>query len=74
MNHGVFTYYLLDAAINGDTNRDGIVTTTEAYAYTEAKIKAWYLGLSDAAIAHFGYSAFLPHISGGARDLVLFTQ
>ncbi len=72
MNHGVFTYYLLNAGAEGDLNGDGVVTVTEAYAYTEKSIKAWYSGLTDAQINFFGFNAFLPHLSGGARDLVLF--
>lgn len=67
MQHGVFTYYLLQAATNGDGNGDGVVTTTEAYAYTFAAIKAQWD--SDPYVI-----AFLPHISGGTRDLVLFVK
>jgi Caspase domain len=67
MEHGVFTYYLLQAATNGDSNGDGVVTTTEAYVYTSAAIKSQW-------DANPYVTAFLPHISGGTRDLVLFVK
>jgi uncharacterized caspase-like protein len=66
MAHGVFTYFLLQAATRGDKDGDGIVTTTEAYSYTSEAIKSQYDSI-------FGAS-FLPHISGDTRDLVLFTK
>lgn len=66
--NGVFTGYLLDAATNGDSDSDGYVTMTEAYAYTAKKIKSW-----DEANSYSVYP-FLPHLSGGTRDLVLFTD
>jgi len=65
MQHGVFTYYLLQAAVNAGS--DGVVTTTQAYAYTSAAIKSQW----DAA---YSYDSFLPHLSGGVRDLVLFAN
>jgi uncharacterized caspase-like protein len=67
MQHGVFTYYLLQAVTNGDSNGDGVVTTTEAYVYTSAAIKSQW-------DANPYVTAFLPHISGGTRDLVLFVK
>ena len=63
MQHGVFTYYLLQAATNAGSG--GFVTTTQAYAYTSAAIISHW----DAA---YSYDSFLPHLSGGVRDLVLF--
>jgi hypothetical protein len=66
LKHGVFTYYLLKAAGNGDTNRDGYVSTTEAYTYAAKSIdKSW----ND---LYGNSNAFYPHITGGLRDLVLF--
>ncbi|MGA2546065.1 MAG: caspase family protein [Rectinemataceae bacterium] len=67
MQHGVFTYYLLQAATDGDSNGDGVVTTTEAYVYTSVAIKSQW-------DANPYVIAFLPHISGGTRDLVLFVK
>lgn len=70
MQHGVFTYFLLQTASSGDSNGDGYVTTTEAYGYTASAINSWIASTGKAA----GYSFFLPHISGGTRDLVLFSK
>jgi uncharacterized caspase-like protein len=67
LDHGVFTYYLLQAATLGDADGDGVVTTTEAYAYTAAAIKSQW-------DSNTFITAFLPHISGDTRDLVLFTN
>jgi len=73
--HGVFTYFLLQAATNGDANGDGVVTTTEAYEYTISNLMAWdneipqmyqYIPQDEWPLP------FLPHLSGGVRDLVLF--
>ncbi len=61
--HGVFTYYLLQAASSGDSDNDGNVTASEAFAYASAAIKSKW---------NVNYTPFLPHISGGSRDLVLF--
>ena len=39
--HGVFTYYLLQALKGeGDTNRDGFVTMTEAYDYLYDRVRS----------------------------------
>jgi len=64
--HGVFTYFLLASASSGDSDGDGYVTATEAYAYAKEKVaSAWN--------ASYPGSDFMSHISGGARDLVLFS-
>ena len=66
LQHGVFTYYLLKAAQNGDANKDGYVSATEAYTYAAKSIDKYWNDL-------YGNSnAFYPHITGGLRDLVLF--
>ena len=39
-NHGIFTYYLLKAATEGDANRDGFVTVFETLAYIRDEIEA----------------------------------
>lgn len=66
--HGVFTYFLLASASSGDSNDDGYVSTTEAYSYSKSKV----LSNFDTDSYYSGYE-FLPRISGGARDLVLFS-
>ncbi|MFZ3109585.1 MAG: hypothetical protein WA234_02690, partial [Rectinemataceae bacterium] len=68
LGNGVFTYYLLEAATGGDTNHDGFVTCTEAYTYAAKAIDANWNRISSSS------DAFYPHISGGLRDLVLFTK
>ncbi len=73
MAHGVFTYFLLQAATNGDSDGDGFVTMTEAYAYTAKSVQAWGAALTQADY-NAGIYPFLPHLSGGTRDLVLFTK
>ena len=72
MSHGVFTYYLLQAAISGDSDGDRVVTMSEAYDYTSTQLKAW--GSTQAQNNYPTGLPFLPHLSGGARDLVLFTK
>jgi hypothetical protein len=66
-NHGVFTFYLLEAAQDGDLNGDGWVTATEAFAYARDRVyRFWNL--------YYGFPslAFSPHVSGGPVDYVLF--
>lgn len=67
--HGAFTYYMLASALSGDSNRDGYVTTTEAFSYAKESVKAYW----NSAYAIYD-AALLPHISGGAGDLVLFVK
>ncbi len=77
--NGVFTHYLLESARNGDDNGDGYVTTTEAYAYSSKAIQSkWNAIYSDyytsGSLNEPIFMDFLPHISGGVRDLVLFKR
>jgi hypothetical protein len=74
LSHGVFTYFLLKAATQGDSDGDGVVTTTEAYAYASAHIKEWDSSLTYYDEYDKDIWPFLPHISGDTRDLVLFTD
>jgi hypothetical protein len=65
--HGVFTYFLLEAATLGDLNGDGYLTALEAYAYVVAGIQeSWNVLFSSSVSVQF-----LPRVSGGAVDLVL---
>jgi len=68
-SNGVFTTFLLDSATHGDTDNDGYITTTEAYAYAKAGIATYW----NPMYLTYGY-ALLPHISGGSGDLVLFVN
>jgi uncharacterized caspase-like protein len=66
--NGAFTYYLLKSGLAGDRNGDGYVTATEALDYSKTMLKANW----NPSRAWSG-EALLPHISGGAGDIVLFT-
>jgi uncharacterized caspase-like protein len=66
--HGVFTFYLLEAASDGDLNHDGWVTVTEAFAYAQEMIYRYW---NNTAYG-FTYGYFSPHVSGGPVDYVLF--
>lgn len=69
MGHGVFTYFLLQSAYEGDANGDGFVSCTEAYTYVARAIEKKWNGSGS---HRWSGEAFYPHISGGIRDLVLF--
>jgi len=75
-DHGIFPYFIIKAAESGDANGDGYVTATEAYAYAVSGIKSnwnvYYQGEYDSETGT--YADFMPHISGGARDLVLYSN
>ena len=68
LGHGVFTYFLLEAATRGDLDGDGYVTVMEAYAYAAAGIQEYW----NAAFGTQPQLQFLPHVSGGPVDFVLF--
>lgn len=73
LNHGVFTCYLLEAAAKGDSNGDGYVTMSEAFAYAKPLMKSW----SQSVVAQSGGDIqyyMLPHISGGTGEIVLFNN
>lgn len=65
--NGIFTYFLLKSATEGDANGDGYVTCTEAYTYSARALESEWN-------TYKRTSAYYPHISGGLRDLVLFTS
>lgn len=61
---GVFTSWLLSSTA-ADSNRDGLVTLTEAWSWTKAHADKWN--------ATYGSRwHFYPHLSGGSADIVLF--
>jgi len=66
LQNGVFTHFLLDAATEGDRNKDGFVTCTEAYSYAARRVDSYWNDSEPSA------KGFYPHITGGWRDLVLF--
>ncbi|GAB4367582.1 MAG: hypothetical protein Kow009_04500 [Spirochaetales bacterium] len=69
--HGILTYYLLQSPRSADKNKDGWITAHEIYLYARERIeKDWnpYLIKSNDPQKQ----PFLPRISGGPLDLVLF--
>lgn len=88
--HGAFTYWLLkaftDSAADSDGNR--LVTATEAYAYAKNELLAnWDAINYDVPNASYPYTPvvdpttgkvimadFLPRISGGSGDIVLYDK
>ena len=67
--NGVFTWFLLKAFsdASADIDHNGLVTATEAYSYARNGILAdWDNKLNG--------STFLPHISGGSGDIVLYDK
>jgi hypothetical protein len=74
--HGILPFYLFKAASGGDFNSDGFVTATEAYKYVSSQIRLnWNSTRQFIYDSSSGqYADFMPHISGGARDLVLFSN
>lgn len=70
-NHGVFTYFLLQSPRGADYNGDGYVTATEAYGYAADGIASvWNDGYMIGYTREEWY--FLPRISGGPMDFILF--
>lgn len=72
---GVFTYYVLQGASYGDADGDGYLTTTELYAYAAARIVAdWNTYYQTYPADSTQYADFHPHVSGNAREYLLFTK
>ncbi len=61
LQHGIFTYYLLAAPYESDANRDGYVTAGECFDFASLMIENLWAPY-----------AFVPRISGGPVDFVLF--
>jgi uncharacterized caspase-like protein len=66
IENGVFTYYLIESASYGDADFDGVITTSEAYAYARDSIAL----VENESLT--GEGKFFPRTSGGAVDFVLF--
>lgn len=68
-SHSVFSYFFLMAAEQGDLNRDGVTTASEAYSYIFAACQKYWNTPSQNAEWNF-----LPAITGGAEDVILFER
>ena len=69
VSHGLFTYSFLEALeppSKADQNGDGWITALELYRYTREQVEKKWNTLLDSELV------FLPRISGGPLDLVLF--
>jgi uncharacterized caspase-like protein len=70
LQNGVFTHYFLQSPGAADHNRDGYVTTTEAYYHAANAVAAH---ANPSLQERYGSQfQFMPRITGGAIDFVLF--
>lgn len=65
LGHGVFTYYLLQAASFGDADLDGWVSSTELYGYASRAISTLWNPIKAGQEFH-------PHVSGSPREYAVF--
>lgn len=76
--HGAFTHFLLDAKTRGDFDGNGYVTVSEAYRYSfEGLQQEWNLvwgAVGAGTLAKATSQAFLPHLSQGPADYLLFRR
>ncbi|TVQ23427.1 MAG: caspase family protein [Spirochaetaceae bacterium] len=68
LGHGIFTYFFLEAPRYADRNHDGWITVTEAYNHAAARVDAYWNELVS------GSNRYMPRMSGGATDFVLFER
>ncbi|ADK81427.1 caspase family protein [Sediminispirochaeta smaragdinae] len=67
VGHGYFTYGLLRGAVHGDDDGDGYLSTLELYDYARDYIEGLSFLTTDGTVHYY-----LPHISGGPVDFILF--
>lgn len=73
VQHGIFTYFLLEAAERGDLNGDGYITLSETYAYTTSAIdEAWNINKTVTTESGPVDADFRPRLSSSPIDPVLF--
>ncbi|MEW5813942.1 MAG: caspase family protein [Spirochaetota bacterium] len=66
IGHGLFTYHFLETPSKADKNHDGYITLLESFNYITGQMrKTWNTRL-------IIDNQYLPHISGGPIDFVLF--
>jgi hypothetical protein len=74
--HGFLTYGMLNAPKYGDHDRDGYITTKEAYSVTKDFVEEnwnskWETWRDSISVNQWEFQ-FMPRISGGPGDFVLF--
>lgn len=67
--NGFFTYFVLTMGSNGDFNNDKYISVNELYRYTS---NCFVYDMNPAWNDILGYD-YHPHISGNARDFILFS-
>lgn len=76
--HGVFTYFLLEAKDKADYDGNGYVTVSEAYRYSFEGIQTRWNGVwgavGQSGFAQNASALFLPHLSNGPADYILFKK
>jgi uncharacterized caspase-like protein len=65
LDHGIFTYFLLESAREGDANGDGYVTALEAYRYAGTRTTEFSTNVP-------GFWPYAPHVSAATVDPVFF--
>lgn len=65
--HGLFTSFFLRTPYSADRNADSLVTATEAFSYVLKRFEE-----KDDWDPRDSLPRYLPHVSGGVLDLVLF--
>lgn len=68
---GLFTYGLLDAVSEGDSNSDGFITVQELYTHSRDIVLS-YKDIFNTSTINPAEGPYLPHISGSPVDFVLF--
>lgn len=66
--HGIFTGFLLQAPGYADADRDGLITTTELFAFTAVNIQIqWNQWVAD-DYDNGQYADYHPHVTGSPRE------
>lgn len=76
--HGAFTHFLLEAKDRGDYDGNGYVTVSEAYRFAFEGLQQEWNGVWGAvgagSFSAKGDGTFLPHLSQGPADFLLFKR
>ena len=66
INHGIFTYFLLQTPSRGDAGGDGYISLMEAYAYVSGRLEEEWNNFVSEDLRYY------PHVSGIPFDIILF--